>query len=75
MSGVFVLFCFLFNCTISSSDGSSVVLTSRIASQCGFRMKTSPLGNAALLVSLQNCFAQNVVMKCGKVCHFYFIYF
>lgn len=29
-------------------------------------MKTSPPGNAALVVSLQNCFAQNVVMKLCK---------
>lgn len=67
---------FFFKCSISSSDGSAVALTQRIASQCGFRMKTSPLGNAALLISLQNCFAHNVVMRPCKAYTFdLFIFF
>ncbi|XP_029705182.1 uncharacterized protein isoform X2 [Takifugu rubripes] len=40
-------------------NDSTVVITPKIASQCGLRMTTSPLGNTVIFASLQNCFAQN----------------
>ncbi|KAA8583106.1 hypothetical protein FQN60_015652, partial [Etheostoma spectabile] len=41
-------------------NNSTIVLTPRLASMCGFSMKIDPLGNAMIFASLQNCFAQNV---------------
>ncbi|XP_067338951.1 uncharacterized protein [Channa argus] len=41
-------------------NNSSILLTPRLASQCGFSMTTDQLGGAKIYASLQNCFAQNV---------------
>uniref|UniRef100_A0A3P9KZA9 Uncharacterized LOC101170068 n=1 Tax=Oryzias latipes TaxID=8090 RepID=A0A3P9KZA9_ORYLA len=41
-------------------NNTAVILTSSLASQCGFSMKRDQLGNAMIFASLQNCFAQNL---------------
>ncbi|XP_076024138.1 uncharacterized protein LOC143014217 [Genypterus blacodes] len=41
-------------------DNATILLTPSLASQCGFSMRTDPLGNAVIVASLQNCFAKNV---------------
>ncbi|XP_044185804.1 uncharacterized protein LOC122965693 [Thunnus albacares] len=41
-------------------NNSDILLTSSLASQCGFSMTIDQLGNAMIYASLQNCFAQNV---------------
>ncbi|KAK0137803.1 Zona pellucida sperm-binding protein 2 [Merluccius polli] len=43
-------------------NNSIIPITTRLASQCGFSLRTHPLGRVELFVSLQNCFAHNVVM-------------
>uniref|UniRef100_A0A672H231 Zona pellucida protein AX 2 n=1 Tax=Salarias fasciatus TaxID=181472 RepID=A0A672H231_SALFA len=53
---------------------SAVILTKSLASQCGFSMKIDRLGNAVIYVSLQNCFALNLVtldFTCQKAVHLY----
>uniref|UniRef100_A0A667XWR0 Uncharacterized LOC115356181 n=1 Tax=Myripristis murdjan TaxID=586833 RepID=A0A667XWR0_9TELE len=46
-----------------SVNNSAVPLTPSLAAQCGFSMKTDPLGKAVIFASLQNCFAQNMEDK------------
>ncbi|XP_075940163.1 uncharacterized protein LOC142941920 [Anarhichas minor] len=41
-------------------NNSSILLTSSLASQCGFSAMINQLGNFVIFASLQNCFAQNV---------------
>uniref|UniRef100_UPI0037E87E56 uncharacterized protein n=1 Tax=Semicossyphus pulcher TaxID=241346 RepID=UPI0037E87E56 len=41
-------------------NNSAILLTSTVASQCGFSVKINQLGSAMIYASLQNCFAQNV---------------
>ncbi|CAB1445154.1 unnamed protein product [Pleuronectes platessa] len=41
-------------------NNSSILITSRLASQCGFSMKTDQQGNAVIYVSLHSCFVHNV---------------
>ncbi|TDH00544.1 hypothetical protein EPR50_G00189350, partial [Perca flavescens] len=42
------------------TNNSAILLTSRLASMCGFSMNIDSLGNAMIYASVQNCFAQNV---------------
>lgn len=65
----------IFTTCFSSSDGSVIILTPSLASQCGFRIKMFPPGTAVIYASIQNCFAENVVMKLEvphqlhQICH------
>ncbi|XP_028997903.1 uncharacterized protein LOC114850094 [Betta splendens] len=45
------------------TNSSSVFLSPRSASQCGFSLTADQLGNVAIYASVQNCFAQNVEDK------------
>ena len=49
-----------------SLDNSIIPLTQRLASQCGISLWNHP-GHIELYVSLQNCFAHNVVTLTVKV--------
>uniref|UniRef100_A0A3B5KX62 ZP domain-containing protein n=1 Tax=Xiphophorus couchianus TaxID=32473 RepID=A0A3B5KX62_9TELE len=44
-------------------NNTAIVVTPSIAAQCGFSMKSDSFGNALIYISLQNCFAQNVVTR------------
>ncbi|XP_068433639.1 uncharacterized protein [Clinocottus analis] len=41
-------------------NNSAIILTSSLASQCGFSLKMDQLGNPVIFASLQNCFTQNM---------------